>query len=78
MKIDPSVEARQVESLQAFKKARNAAAVSAALDKVRAGAKGKENLMPLFLEAVKAETTMGEISDALRDVFGEYKETVVL
>jgi methylmalonyl-CoA mutase N-terminal domain/subunit len=78
MKVDPAVEARQVERLQAFKKARGAAAVSSALDAVRAAAKGKENLMPVILAAVKAEATLGEISDALREVFGEYRETVVL
>jgi methylmalonyl-CoA mutase N-terminal domain/subunit len=48
------------------------------VDAVRAAAKGKDNLMPVVLEAVKAEATLGEISDALRDVFGEYRETVVL
>jgi methylmalonyl-CoA mutase N-terminal domain/subunit len=45
---------------------------------VRAGARGTDNLMPLILGAVKAEATLGEVSDALRDVFGEYRETVVL
>jgi methylmalonyl-CoA mutase, N-terminal domain len=52
--------------------------VKAALDAVRTGTKGNENLVPLFLTAVKAEATLGEISDALRDVYGEYRETVVL
>jgi methylmalonyl-CoA mutase, N-terminal domain len=78
MKVDPALETRQVERLQAFKAARSQGAVKAALDAVRAGAKGKENLVPLFLTAVKAEATLGEISDALRDVYGEYRETVVL
>jgi methylmalonyl-CoA mutase, N-terminal domain len=78
MKVDPALEARQVERLQAFRKARKATGVDAALAAVRAGAKGKENLMPLFLAAVKAGATLGEISDALRDVYGEYRETVVL
>jgi methylmalonyl-CoA mutase N-terminal domain/subunit len=45
---------------------------------VRRAAKGKDNLMPPILAAVKASATLGEISDALRDVFGEYRETVVL
>jgi methylmalonyl-CoA mutase, N-terminal domain len=78
MKVDPALEVRQVERLQAFRKARRAAGVDAALAAIRAGANGKENLMPLFLAAVKAEATLGEISDALRDVYGEYRETVVL
>src|SRR5512133_2320935 len=58
MKVDPAVEARQVERLQAFR--------------------AKGNLMPPILAAVKAQATLGEISDALRDVFGEYRESVVL
>jgi methylmalonyl-CoA mutase, N-terminal domain len=78
MKVDPALEARQVERLQAVRKERGATGVKAALDAVRAGAKGTENLMPLFLAAVKTQATLGEISDALRDVYGEYRETVVL
>jgi methylmalonyl-CoA mutase N-terminal domain/subunit len=78
MKIDPMVEERQVARLKAFRARRNGTAAKQALDAVRAGAKGKENLMPIILAAVKAEATKGEISDALRDVFGEYRETVVL
>jgi methylmalonyl-CoA mutase N-terminal domain/subunit len=78
MKVDPAVEERQVASLKAFRAKRGAGAVKQALDAVRAAAKGTENLMPPILAAVKAEATLGEISDALRDVFGEYRETVVL
>jgi methylmalonyl-CoA mutase, N-terminal domain len=78
MKVDPILEERQVARLKAFRAERNAAGVTAALDAIRAGARGSENLMPLFLAAVKAEATLGEISDALRDVYGEYRETVVL
>jgi methylmalonyl-CoA mutase N-terminal domain/subunit len=78
MKVDPAVEAQQVARLLAFKTARRAAAASAAVEMVRSTARGKENLMPAILAAVKAEATLGEISDALREVFGEYRETVVL
>jgi methylmalonyl-CoA mutase N-terminal domain/subunit len=78
MRVDPAVEAEQTERLRGFKQGRSAAAAAAAVGAVRAAAKGKENLMPLILAAVKAEATLGEISDALRDVFGEYRETVVL
>jgi len=78
MKVDPALEARQVARLRAFRAERNGAASKHAVDAVRAAAKGKENLMPLILAAVKAQATLGEISDALRDVFGEYRETVVL
>jgi methylmalonyl-CoA mutase, N-terminal domain len=78
MKVDPALETRQVERLQAFKKERKNAAARAAIEALRTAAKGKDNLMPLIVEAVKAEATLGEISDALRDVFGEYRESVVL
>jgi methylmalonyl-CoA mutase N-terminal domain/subunit len=78
MKVDPALEERQVERLVAFRKRRDGAAARRAVDDVRAAAKGKDNLMPPILAAVKAEATLGEISDALRDVFGEYRETVVL
>jgi methylmalonyl-CoA mutase N-terminal domain/subunit len=78
MKVDPALEARQVERLQAFKRERDGAGARAAVDALRTAAKGKENLMPLIVRAVKADCTLGEISDALRDVFGEYRESVVL
>jgi methylmalonyl-CoA mutase N-terminal domain/subunit len=78
MKVDPALEEQQAARVKALRKDRNNAAAEAAVSAVRAGAKGKENLMPLIVAAVKAEATLGEISDALRDVFGEYKESVVL
>jgi methylmalonyl-CoA mutase N-terminal domain/subunit len=78
MKIDPALEAQQVARLKALRARRNGTVVKQAVDAVRAGARGSDNLMPLILAAVKAEATLGEISDALRDVFGEYRETVVL
>jgi methylmalonyl-CoA mutase N-terminal domain/subunit len=78
MKVDPALEERQVASLKAFRARRNGTAARQALDAVRAAAKGKENLMVPILAAVKAEATLGEVSDALREVFGEYRETVVL
>jgi methylmalonyl-CoA mutase N-terminal domain/subunit len=78
LRVDPALEEQQVGRLRGFRKERHAGAAAAALDALRSAAKGKENLMPLVLSAVKASATLGEISDALRDVFGEYRETVVL
>jgi methylmalonyl-CoA mutase N-terminal domain/subunit len=78
MRVDPALEERQVASLKAFRARRSGAAARRALDEVRAAAKGKDNLMVPILAAVKAEATLGEVSDALREVFGEYRETVVL
>jgi methylmalonyl-CoA mutase, N-terminal domain len=78
MKVDPALEQEQVARLQALRRERHGAAASRAVDAVRQAARGTENLMPHIVAAVKAESTLGEISDALRDVFGEYRETVVL
>jgi methylmalonyl-CoA mutase, N-terminal domain len=78
MKVDPALEAAQVERVRALRRDRNGASAQAAVDAVRRAARGTENLMPLIVDAVKAEATLGEISDAMRDVFGEYRETVVL
>jgi methylmalonyl-CoA mutase N-terminal domain/subunit len=78
MKVDPALEEQQCVRLRALRARRNGTATKQALEAVRAAAKGKENLMVPILAAVKAEATLGEISDALREVFGEYRETVVL
>jgi methylmalonyl-CoA mutase N-terminal domain/subunit len=78
MKVDPALEERQVARLSRFRAARNAGAAKQALSDLRAAAKGKENLMVPILAAVKSQATLGEISDALRDAFGEHRETVVL
>jgi methylmalonyl-CoA mutase N-terminal domain/subunit len=78
MKIDPVLEEQQVARTKAFRARRDSVAAKQAVDAVRAAAKGTDNLMPVILAAVKANATKGEIADAMRDVFGEYKETVVL
>jgi methylmalonyl-CoA mutase N-terminal domain/subunit len=78
MRVDPALEAAQVRRVQAFRARRSPTAALQAVDAVRQAAKGTENLMPRILDAVKADATLGEISDAMRDVFGEYRETVVV
>jgi methylmalonyl-CoA mutase N-terminal domain/subunit len=78
MKVDPALEQQQAARVKALRKERHGAAAQAAVDAVRAAARGKDNLMLSIVAAVKAEATLGEISDALRDVFGEYRESVVL
>jgi methylmalonyl-CoA mutase N-terminal domain/subunit len=78
MKVDPALEAQQAARLKALRARRDNGATRQAVDAVRAAAKGTDNLMPHILAAVKAYATLGEVSDALRDVFGEYRETVVL
>ncbi len=76
LRIDPALEREQVQRLQEFRKRRDAAAVESALGALRAAARSSDNLMPPIVEAVDAGVTLGEISDALREVFGEYRENV--
>jgi methylmalonyl-CoA mutase N-terminal domain/subunit len=76
--VDPALEARQVERVRAVRQERSARSVRSALDALRAAARGVDNLVPPILAAVKVEATLGEIADALREVFGEYQERVVL
>jgi methylmalonyl-CoA mutase N-terminal domain/subunit len=78
LRIDPEVERAQVERLQKLRARRDAARVQAALRQVEETARSEQNLMPAILAAVKAYATVGEISDALRKVFGEYQESVVI
>jgi methylmalonyl-CoA mutase N-terminal domain/subunit len=77
-RIDPSLEPKQVERLQALRSKRNAETWKAAIRAVEDTARSGENLMPRILAAVEANATVGEISDAMRKVYGEYKEAVVI
>jgi methylmalonyl-CoA mutase N-terminal domain/subunit len=77
-RIDELLERRQVERLQAVRAKRNPDVCARALSSVQSAARSGENLMPRILEAVEAYATVGEISDAMRKVFGEYHETVVI
>ena len=74
MKINQSVRDKQIERLTRLKKKRDASKVDSALKTLEQRAKNGDNLMPCILDAVEAYTTVGEISDALRSVWGEYKE----
>ncbi len=75
LRVDPASEARQVARLHAFREQRDAGAVQRALAELGTAAGENRNLMPAILEAVRAGCTVGEISDALRAVFGEHRET---
>jgi methylmalonyl-CoA mutase N-terminal domain/subunit len=74
-KIDPAIERDQVARLAAYRSQRDAVAVAARLDDVRAAAAGTANLMPRFVEAVDSGATLGEICDVLRGVFGRHVAT---
>lgn len=71
--IGEDIAERQIARLHQTKQERNKKAVEAALEKIRSAASGTDNLMPHFLEAVKAYASIGEICDVLREVFGEWK-----
>ena len=73
LRVDPAVRISQMEGLKRLKSERDNARVKNILSELRKAAEGKDNLMPIILDAVKAYATLGEISDALRDVFGEYQ-----
>ncbi len=78
MRVDPEVERAQVERVRALRARRDGARAAAAVAEVERRARSGENLMPAIVAAVEAYATVGEISDALRRVFGEYTESVVL
>jgi methylmalonyl-CoA mutase N-terminal domain/subunit len=71
--IDPDLQPRQIERLRRFKANRDQGLVAARLDDVRAAARGSQNLLYPMKEALRANATLGEVSDALRDVFGTYQ-----
>ncbi len=77
-RIDPTLEPKQIDRLRALRAKRDAGPWKAALAGVEDAARSGANLMPRILAAVEASATVGEISDAMRRVFGEYKEAVVI
>jgi methylmalonyl-CoA mutase N-terminal domain/subunit len=76
--IDESAAATQLGRLDALRRRRDNARVQRTLDALRTGAAGAANTMPLLLDAVRAYATIGEMCDALRDVWGEYVEAAVI
>jgi len=78
LRIDPEIERVQVERVRQVRQRRDAGRARAALRRVEEAARDDDNVLPLILEAVEAYATVGEISDALRRVFGEYRESVVV
>lgn len=76
LKVDPAVARFQIEKLRELKASRDNSKVSEALNNLKDCAKTCKNLMPPIIECVKAYCTLGEICDALRSVFGEYKASI--
>ena len=78
LRIDEEIERSQIARLKALRARRDPDRVASALAELERCANTSENLLPAILDAVEAYTTVGEISDALRRLFGEYQESVVI
>jgi methylmalonyl-CoA mutase N-terminal domain/subunit len=78
LRIEPEIERSQIARLNALRARRDSARTRAALAELQRRAATTENLLPAILAAVESHATVGEISDALRRVFGEYQESVVI
>jgi methylmalonyl-CoA mutase N-terminal domain/subunit len=77
-RIDEQLERKQVERLRALRDRRDRAAAESSLKAVKDSAQSGSNLMPHIITAVENLCTVGEIADAMRGVFGEYQETIVI
>ena len=77
-RIDPKVEQQQVANLQKLRRERNNKKAKETLEKLHYAAQKDENLMPTIIEAIKSYATIGEITEVLRQVYGEYKELIVV
>ncbi len=73
LKVDPSIEQSQRARLKEFRAKRDKDQVEIELQRIASAARGQENLMPLFIEAVEAGATLGEICKCLREIWGEYR-----
>lgn len=78
LKVSPELERRQIERTQKLRAERDEKNVQRVLAELRGAAESKQNLMPYFLAAVKAYATLGEICGVLREVYGEYEESLVI
>ncbi len=75
LRVDPRIEEQQIERLTALKAGRDSAEVGRLLDVIRETARGAGNLLYPMKDALRARATVGEVSDALRDVWGQYQPT---
>jgi methylmalonyl-CoA mutase N-terminal domain/subunit len=78
LRVEEQIAGDQIERLTAFRLRREATRVQSVLAELARRAGGAENLLPAILDAVENNATVGEISDTLRSVFGEYQESVVI
>jgi methylmalonyl-CoA mutase N-terminal domain/subunit len=78
LQIDERAAQAQIENVDRVRRTRNKVVLARALDRLRKAAAGTENTMPALLDAVRAYATIGEMCDALRDVWGEYQEQAII
>jgi len=78
LRVDPRVGQRQGERLRELRARRHGGRVRSLLGRIEEAARGTENLMPLFIEAVEAHATLGEICDVLRGVWGEQRQALTV
>jgi len=76
LRIDPVVVETQVARVAAWKAAQDRDVISACLDRVRTAARGTENLLPVMKDALIAGATLGQVANALREIFGEHRATI--
>ncbi|MGB1252518.1 MAG: acyl-CoA mutase large subunit family protein, partial [Candidatus Promineifilaceae bacterium] len=77
LKLDPAVEQAQVDAIRAIRARRDNETVSSLRGQIESAAKSDQNLMPLFVEAVENDVTLGEICHSLRGVWGEYRPSYI-
>jgi methylmalonyl-CoA mutase N-terminal domain/subunit len=77
-RIDPDAERSQVAGVRAVRAGRDSSAWEAALDRLEGAARGSDNLIPAIIDAVKADATLGEISDRLRVAWGHHRELLTV
>jgi methylmalonyl-CoA mutase, N-terminal domain len=77
LQIDPEIERRQIERVRSVRAKRDAAAFTASMTSLRDACMSDKNLVPFVLDAVRAQATLGEISDVFREAYGVYREPAV-
>jgi methylmalonyl-CoA mutase N-terminal domain/subunit len=76
LRVDPESEHQQVQRLKAFKSDRDQGLVDRRLEEIRQCARGTDNMLPVLRQALKDRASMGEVCEAMRDVFGEYRPSI--
>ena len=76
LEVDPNIEARQSNRLKKLRERRDSTRVSELLTRLETDARSQENLLPVFIECVENEITLGEICGTLRLLWGEYQPPV--